>query len=348
MATVGKLAAKMVLETDEYMASARKVIRTTDDMAGKISRAIERSFGGLLKKGLIGVLGAGAVSQITSSLSDEMSNAAKSGGSRLQAVLDGIGYGIINIGRNIPIIGDLASTLYSAATAGSDAKKQMREMALAGAASLQQKLGLSPEQQAMLDSGLSVRQIASQQDEISTQSKIIALQREQQALKLDYEAKREAAEKAGLIRDEELFQNFIKKDAAISQQIALERELARIREQEKRDKYWDSFWDDYFDGIEAAANEWDNLLTQIETGINRQVEQSQRERDRLVMDNQDELNRIHGASNVQSIGTTVGGVRVAGAVDYSSERMATNLERIREIDAKIEDNTKYLRELRAN
>lgn len=348
MATVGKLAAKMILETDEYMASARKVIRTTDDMASKISRVIERSFGGMLKKGLIGVLGAGAVSQITSSLADEMSNAAKTGGSRFQAVLDGIGNGITNIGRGIPIIGDLGSALYSAATAGFDAQKRIREMARAGAEALQGKLGLSPEQQAMMDSGLSIRDIASRQDEISTQSKIIALQREQQALKLEYEAKRAAAENAGLIRDDALFQNFIKKDAALSQQIALERELARIREQEKRDKYWNTFWDDYFDGIEAAAAEWDDLLARIETGINRQVEQSQRDRERLVMDNQGELARIQGASNVQSIGTAVGGVRVAGAVDYSSERMATNLERIRDIDAKIEDNTKYLRELRAN
>jgi len=73
-----------------------------------------------------------------------------------------------------------------------------------------------------------------------------------------------------------------------------------------------------------------------------------RERESAEADRLGELARIQGASNVQSIGTAVGGVRVAGAVDYSSERMATNLERIRDIDAKIEDNTKYLRELRAN
>jgi len=62
----------------------------------------------------------------------------------------------------------------------------------------------------------------------------------------------------------------------------------------------------------------------------------------------EELRRVQAASNVASLGTAVGAVRVAGAVDYSSERMATNLDRIREIDAKIEDNTRYLRELRAN
>lgn len=86
-----------------------------------------------------------------------------------------------------------------------------------------------------------------------------------------------------------------------------------------------------------------------------EAEQAQREQDRMNRERESaeadrlgELARIQSSSNVVGLGTAVGGVRVAGAVDYSSERMATNLERIRDIDAKIEDNTKYLRELRAN
>jgi hypothetical protein len=61
------------------------------------------------------------------------------------------------------------------------------------------------------------------------------------------------------------------------------------------------------------------------------------------------LASIQRSSNISSIGTAVGGVRVAGAVDYSSERMATNLERIRDIETRIEENTRKTAEAqRAN
>lgn len=118
--------------------------------------------------------------------------------------------------------------------------------------------------------------------------------------------------------------------------------------------------EDQLEALRVMREQFDEISErqrQIREDAQRQadIENLQREQDRLdreregaEADRVGELARIQGASNVQSIGTAVGGVRVAGAVDYSSERMATNLERIRDIDAKIEDNTKYLRELRAN
>lgn len=107
--------------------------------------------------------------------------------------------------------------------------------------------------------------------------------------------------------------------------------------------------------IEIAAEDARRAKQEAQREAQRILEQAQREQERLnkeregaESDRLSELARIQSGSNVVGLGTAVGGVRVAGAVDYSSERMATNLDRIREIDAKIEDNTKYLRELRAN
>lgn len=81
------------------------------------------------------------------------------------------------------------------------------------------------------------------------------------------------------------------------------------------------------------------------------VQKNQQEQERLnrelevaESDRLGELARIQSASNVVGVGTAVGGVRVAGAVDYSSERMATNLERIREIESRIEENTRKLKD----
>lgn len=80
--------------------------------------------------------------------------------------------------------------------------------------------------------------------------------------------------------------------------------------------------------------------------IQRDLEQEQQQLSQAKERAAAEMESLKGANNVQGVGTAVGSVRVAGAIDYSSKGMATSLEKIREIEKEIAENTKNLKNLR--
>ena len=111
--------------------------------------------------------------------------------------------------------------------------------------------------------------------------------------------------------------------------VALEREKAEARKKAEELQ-------------REAAEASEQQAEKIQQEIERQQQQLQTAKQQAAA----EMDSLYHANNVQGIGTAVGSVRMAGAIDYSSKGMATSLEKIREIEKEIAENTRNLKTLR--
>lgn len=319
---------------EKGLAEAERATQQRTSRIGAIFDKAGKSYSKAITKNIVGMFGIGLADQLTKGVIDSLKNPMfESAGANIAYA---VGDGFAKAMKNVPIAGAIGEALGEYFGGDSAAQERMIEESRAAGAK---------RSSALQGFGQSLKDLEYQRSlvEAISDEKRIQLQRENEMGRAISEANKKLTEQG-------VEQSYARELVQQLEDSYKRLYAAQDAQQERlaRDKYWETFWDDYFDGIEAAADYWDNLMTTISSGVEREIESAARERDKLLQDVAEEQERIQGSSNITSIGTAVGGVRVAGAVDYSSERMATNLDRIREIDAKIEDNTKYLRELRAN
>lgn len=333
MAVVASLKTRMLMETDEYMAAADKVIRRTSSMSqqiGSITNKIGKSYMGAITGGVMSMVGANAVDAAVRSLADGIANLDVSRLRDARDVFESIGTHIENAVRQIPLVGAFYELGQAMARTQEDVENDRRrvqvykEIAAAAADVAQREREIEAAQKA--------RAAAMQAFSESYGKRITDLNLELQLLKASSDVERER-----LRRMAEM--------AEIMERIAKEMKAAGYNEKEIKLAQ---------DNIKKKLEERNRLLDEQRKKQEQQraLEEAQREQEALAREREiadearlAELKAIQSASNVVGIGTAVGSVRVAGAVDYSSDGMAKSLENIRDIDARIEENTRKLKDL---
>lgn len=319
------------------LAEAERATQQRTSRMGAIFDKAGKSYGKAITKSIVGMFGIGLADDLTKGIIESLKNPMfESAGANIAYA---VGEGFTKAMKNVPIAGALGQVLGDAVGDFFDPGSSSIEQRIADSRLVAAKRG-----DGLQGFGRSLKDLEYQRSlvEAVNDDERVRLQRQHEISRVLTEANKKLIEQGFSVAEtRDLVQQM--EDAYKRLYAAQDAQQERL----ERDKYWETFWEDYFDGIESAADYWDDLMSTISNGVEREIQSAAREREKLLEDVMDERGRIQGASNISSIGTAVGGVRVAGAIDYSSERMATNLERIRDIDAKIEDNTRYLRELRA-
>lgn len=333
MAVVASLKTRMLMETDEYMAAADKVIRRTSSMSqqiGSITSKIGKSYMGAITGGVMSMVGANAVDAAVRSLADGIANLDLSRLRDARDVFESIGTHVENAVRQIPLVGAFYELGLAMARTEEDVENDRRRLQIAK--EMAENAADVAKREREIEAAQKARAAAMQAFSESYGKRITDLNLELQLLKASSDVERER-----LRRMAEM--------AEIMERIAKEMKAAGYNEKEIKLAQ---------DNIKKKLEERNRLLDEQRKRQEQQraLEEAQREQEALAREREiadearlAELKAIQSASNVVGIGTAVGSVRVAGAVDYSSEGMAKSLENIRDIDARIEENTRKLKDL---
>jgi len=331
MSTIAQLKARLTLETEQYMQEANKVIKKTDafsEQMGRIGRKVGKSYMNAITASVMGTVGAMSIDGMLRDLAKNLDEIPVGGANRLSDAFQKTSDIIAGIIKQIPLIGgffELGSSIHQSVTRSfgnvedldpSRVEDQQRAIAerrrftesASGAADLIKDL----EYQEQL--------YRSATDE---QRKKLELEHELQKA-LEVTNKMEEGPQRDRMRED--IENRVKS-------VQLEREKAEARKKAEEE-------------AKKAAEELARQKEQEANRIQREIESQQKQLEGAKANAAAEMENLHGANNVQGVGTAVGSVRVAGAIDYSSKGMATSLEKIREIEKEIAENTKNLKNLR--
>jgi|GEM_PF-3675230 len=344
MATVGNIKAKMVLETAEYMAAADKVVGRGNRMGRELEQALgkaSKSFGAMFGKGVVGLVGAQGVATVMHELASATSDVAKYGDAA-SAAYAGLENGLAQIGKSIPIIGDLYQMTVNLFNFEQQLQEAAEARATAMAAGLEKTLTLTHEQRLIQEVGL--QQFLKMED---AEKRIAVLQMQRRdssrALTDEYHRMRKELEKAGT-GGFVMFEGE-KRSYAQLRDIVVEREAA-IR----------NSFDAQIEGIRQVAEaekkaEQDRIdaykLQKMQEGMAAQeaLDAARRagiaaELARNNAEAQAAATRAMEFSNVESLGTAIGGVKVAGMSDNSVARLVPTQEAMKAYLQQIERNTK--------
>ena len=319
------------------LVQAEKVTATRAKSIGSILNKVGQSYSKAVMAGAVGLFGANALDQGIRALAKEIDSLDLSKFRDMGQVVDSIGSALKNVITQIPLIGSLFQL-------GESIGKQMF-----GDYEGEQAKRAEEHLKRMAELGEQGRRIAEETARIERerQSNAEGIYKTHSDFLRDMK-QAEMLNKA--TSDEErirLQRQFEIEDALRNAQeqmrstnIAADYQKRILQEIEQGMKRKNEMEDERKRKIEEA-----NAAKQVEL----EMERLQSDLARAQADAGETLASIQRSSNISSIGTAVGGVRVAGAVDYSSERMATNLERIRDIETRIEENTRKTAEAqRAN
>jgi len=333
MAVVASLKTRMLMETDEYMAAADKVIRRTSSMSqqiGTITSKIGKSYMNAVTGGVMSMVGANAVDAAVRSLADGIANLDISRLRDARDVFESIWTHIENAVKQIPIVGAFYELGQAMARTQEDVENDRRRLEIAK--EMAENAADVARREREIEAAQKARAAAMQAFSESYGKRITDLNLELQLLKASSDVERERLQRMAEM-------------AEIMERIAKEMKAAGYNEKEIKLAQ---------DNIKKKLEERNRLLDEQRKKQEQQraLEEAQREQEALARQREiadearlAELKAIQSASNVVGIGTAVGSVRVAGAVDYSSEGMAKSLENIRDIDARIEENTRKLKDL---
>ena len=159
MATVANLKAKLVMDIGQFEEAAERAVGKARSSGKMIESALKKagtSFTRTLGAAAVGTFGAAAVAEITSAVSASTEQ-LKNGGSAAEAVLTGVYNGILNIGKGIPIIGDLGTALVNVMTREYSMLAENNKMLNERANLLQKSIGVqdTPQQQVLKQIGVS-------------------------------------------------------------------------------------------------------------------------------------------------------------------------------------------------
>lgn len=331
-AAASKMEVQLQLLWAQYergLAEAEKATKQRTSNIGSIFEKAGKSYQKAITKNLVGMFGIGLADQLTKGIIDSLQNPQF--GSAGANIAYSVGDGFVKAMEHVPIAGAIGKAIGDYFSGNTEELIQS-----------------SRETAGKRSSGF-----ASAADAIS------ALERQRQIVEAISEEKKQEVQRTQEIDQaatsmyQKLVQQGLTQKEALDQVERLKsayRDLYAAQDAERdrlaREKYWEEFWSDYFDGLEQAADDWDKLVESIERGVSKTIEAATRDRDKIVEDIAKEREDMAYANNVQGINTAVGGVRVAGAIDYSSKGMASNLEKIRQLESEIAENTKYLKTLR--
>jgi DNA repair exonuclease SbcCD ATPase subunit len=323
---------------EKGLAQAEKVTATRSKSIAAILNKVGNSYSKAIMSGAVGLFGANALDQGIRALAKEIDSLDLSKFRDMGQVVDSIGSALKNVITQIPLIGSLfqlgesignvflgSESEAAQARAAEEHLKRMAELGEQGRRIAEETARIERERQSNAD-GI-----------YKTHSDFLRDMKQAEMLnKATSDEERVRLQRHFEIED--ALRNA--QEQMRSTNIAADYQKRILEEIEQGMKRKNEMEDERKRKIEEA-----NAAKQVEL----EMERLQSDLARAQAEAGETLASIQRSSNISSIGTAVGGVRVAGAVDYSSERMATNLERIRDIETRIEENTRKTAEAqRAN
>jgi hypothetical protein len=330
---------------EKGLAQAEKVTATRAKSIGSILNKVGQSYSKAVMAGAVGLFGANALDQGIRALAKEIDSLDLSKFRDMGQIVDSIGSALKNVITQIPLIGSLFQL---GEAIGNQASESILNAIFGSYGS---------------DQGKSAEEHLKRMAELGEQGRRIA----EETARIERERQSNAE---GIYKTHSDFLRDMKQAEMLNKATSDEERIRLQRHFEIEDALRNS--QEQMRSTNIAADYQKRILQEIEQGMKRKNEmederkrkieeanaakQVELEMERLQSDLAraqaeagETLASIQRSSNISSIGTAVGGVRVAGAVDYSSERMATNLERIRDIETRIEENTRKTAEAqRAN
>jgi DNA repair exonuclease SbcCD ATPase subunit len=314
---------------EKGLAQAEKVTATRSKSIAAILNKVGNSYSKAIMSGAVGLFGANALDQGIRALAKEIDSLDLSKFRDMGQVVDSIGSALKNVITQIPLIGSLfqlgesiGNALLGSESEAAQAKaaeehlKRMAELGEQGRRIAEETARIERERQSNAD-GI-----------YKTHSDFLRDMKQAEMLnKATSDEERVRLQRHFEIED--ALRNA--QEQMRSTNIAADYQKRILEEIEQGMKRKNEMEDERKRKIEEA-----NAAKQVEL----EMERLQSDLARAQAEAGETLASIQRSSNISSIGTAVGGVRVAGAVDYSSERMATNLERIRDIETRIEENTR--------
>lgn len=379
MGVIGSLTARMVLETGEYMAAAEKVVRRTDSMGSQISRTLGKAsatYGKALAKGAIGIIGAMGVDQVLDDLNKKMMTEGFKNGTD---VVRTFGNSILDLSKGIPIIGGLVTAIDFAVTDTERWKQKnielqqeirktvdaYKNMSGAGDSALM-SMSISD----FMNSSDSDKQSIRDADEFRT--KVAALRAEYEKIIANIETVNGLYEFQRKQLRSEALTAFVEQEGALRKQMDLneaKRKQAEIMEeinaimaeQAELDEVSDMVQQDINERERGRADFMRDLQRSYDSSLMSERELFQKKLDSLgimgeqaakawelhdameaqkqTADATQRLQRMMGFSNVETLNTAIGGVKVAGMSSFSLERMMPTQDAIRAAVQQIAKNT---------
>lgn len=379
MGVIGSLTARMVLETGEYMAAAEKVVRRTDSMGSQISRTLGKAsatYGKALAKGAIGIIGAMGVDQVLDDLNKKMMTEGFKNGTD---VVRTFGNSILDLSKGIPIIGGLVTAIDFAVTDTERWKQKnielqqeirktvdaYKNMSGAGDSALM-SMSISD----FMNSSDSDKQSIRDADEFRT--KVAALRAEYEKIIANIETVNGLYEFQRKQLRSEALTAFVEQEGALRKQMDLneaKRKQAEIMEeinaimaeQAELDEVSDMVQQDINERERGRADFMRDLQRSYDSSLMSERELFQKKLDSLdimgeqaakawelhdameaqkqTADATQRLQRMMGFSNVESLNTAIGGVKVSGMSSFSLERMMPTQDAIKLAVQQIAKNT---------
>jgi hypothetical protein len=380
MGVIGSLTARMVLETGEYMAAAEKVVRRTDSMGSQISRTLGKAsatYGKALTKGAIGLLGAMGVDQVLDDLNKKMMTEGFKNGTDVVRTL---GSSILDLSKGIPIIGGLVTAIDFAVTDTERWKQKnielqqeirktvdaYKNMSGAGDSALM-SMSISD----FMNSSDSDKQSIRDADEFRT--KVAALRAEYEKIianietvngLYDFQRKQLKAEAlTAFVNQEGALRKQLELNEAKRKQAEIEAEVnAIMAEQAELDEVSEMVQQDINERERGRADFMRDLQRSYESSLLSERELFQKKLDSLgimgeqaakawelhdameaqkqTADATQRLQSMMGFSNVESLNTAIGGVKVSGMSSFSLERMMPTQEAIRRAVEEMAKNSR--------
>lgn len=379
MGVIGSLTARMVLETGEYMAAAEKVVRRTDSMGSQISRTLGKAsatYGKALAKGAIGIIGAMGVDQVLDDLNKKMMTEGFKNGTD---VVRTFGNSILDLSKGIPIIGGLVTAIDFAVTDTERWKQKnielqqeirktvdaYKNMSGAGDAALM-SMSISD----FMNSSDSDKQSIRDADEFRT--KVAALRAEYEKIIANIETVNGLYEFQRKQLRAEALTAFVEQEGALRKQMDLneaKRKQAEIMEEVNAIMAEQAELDEVSDMVQQDINERERGRADFMRDLQRSYDSSLMSERELFQKKLDSLNimgeqaakawelhdameaqkqtadatqrlqQMMGFSNVESLNTAIGGVKVSGMSSFSLERMMPTQDAIKLAVQQIAKNT---------
>lgn len=356
MANVAKLKAKLVMETEEYMKSADKVVSRTTAMGNqidKITNKVAKSYANAITSSVMGLVSAQAIDGALRGLSKALDEFDPKGMRNFDSMLSGIGDKIGDLIKQVPLIGafvELGNSIYYSgynAIYGERAKNDPR-------LELEQKRAIE-ERRKFTDSQKPAVEMIK---DLEYQARLSAAVTEEERKRLQMEHEREQImQKLNGVAEGPQKERMRQELEAAVKKMQAERELAeqrkkaeaeqkkaaeaRQKEEEKLAKSREDFMRDMEERVKNQTmtdrQRFEEKMAELK------IEGADRERMEALYG---QLKQAPGGDHGSTTGVSsaVGSLRMAGAVDYSQQRMATSLDAIKVASQKTSDFTQRLLE----
>jgi hypothetical protein len=336
MATVGNIKAKMVLETAEYMAAADKVVGKAKSMGSQLGRELQKAgqqYANSIKSTAMAAVGITSVSRILGDVGDQLNKLDYRNVTGLADAFAQAEISVSSLIKKLPVMGDLFSF-------GEGLGMALNIGGVQDEANAQRS---ADERNAVLREAGKAQAL---KEQAAVQEKIKAIEAERLRIARERQANEDLFE--GMMRQQRDALLFIQGGeeevlfARINRLVA-EKKLTAVQEDQLRAQ---------FKKVEAAKEEKrlrEQAIADAETARRiaeetaaaeaRAAEEAAR---RLQEEAAAAAQRSMEFSNVESLSTAIGGVKVAGMTSNSIERLVPTQEMIKNYSEQIARNTQRM------